>query len=159
MSFINECRLVGELVEDAQIQQGSNGQFAIIKLKTGRPYITEKGTEWKFQEHKVICYKTEALKMVSEHAKAGTWMKVSGELDVDKFNNTQIVVRKTFGDIGMMFPVLYKEAGPAPQEPKATTPEPAKPALLPEQEEDTSFLDTNSSNSSKLDFNPDDIPF
>ena len=50
MSFINDIRIVGELIEDASIKKGTNGRdFAILKIKTGRPYRKEKGTEWDFQ--------------------------------------------------------------------------------------------------------------
>ena len=134
MSFINDIRIVGELTEDAKVLKSANGsEYAIIKVKTGRPYKKPSGTEWIFQDHTILCYKTEAFQMIRTHAKSGSWMKFSGELNYDQYGKGQILIRKHGGDIGMMFPVLNQNMAPkseAPAQPEVPSQSPA-PLLVP----------------------------
>ena len=107
MSFVNDIRIIGEIIEDAKINSGTNSH-ATIKIKTGRPFKgTDGKTSWEFQTHTVKCYKDEAFGMIKTHAKKGKWMKVLGELSYGSNGATEILVRKTTGDIGMMFDALF----------------------------------------------------
>lgn len=109
MSFVNDIRIIGELVEDATVSSGANA-FALMKIKTGRPFKGNDGkTKWEFQTHTVKCFKSEAFNMIKSHAKKGKWMKVLGELSYGKNGSTEVLVRKTTGDIGMMFAHLSND--------------------------------------------------
>jgi single-stranded DNA-binding protein len=101
MSFVNDVRIIGEIIEDANVNKSKG--VATLKVKTGRPIKgSNNKTEWQFQTHSVKCYKDSAFNMLQTKAKKGKWIKVLGELT---YNNGQveILVRKTTGDIGMMF--------------------------------------------------------
>lgn len=115
MSFINDVCIVGELIEDANVNKST--KLATLKVKTGRPIKNAQNkTEWQFQTHTVKCYKDTAFNMLETKAKRGRWVKVMGELMYNN-NQTEILVRKTTGDIGMMFTTLGL------QQPDDSTPE------------------------------------
>lgn len=129
MSYVNDVRIIGELVEDGKIVTSNGKKYAILKIKTGRPYKNAKGeSSWTFLEHNVKCLKEDAFGMIEKYAKKGKWMKVSGELSVSSDRSIEIVIGRTTGDIGMMFSVL------GPQETEVSHSEDVKDAATKKEE-------------------------
>ena len=100
MSFINDVRLVGQVLAAPEMRKSRNGnEFAIIRMRTGRPF--EKG--WVYQEHRVVCFKSAFFPQLKK-LERGSWIKVLGELTYLSGNSSaQITVGQSFGDIGFMF--------------------------------------------------------
>lgn len=150
MSFVNDIRIIGEIVEDAKVISGQNS-YAIIKMRTGRPFKGADGkTKWEFQTHTVKCFKDEAFNMIKTYAKKGKWMKVLGELSYGSNNTTEILVRKTTGDIGMMFEHL------SPQENEHQKTASKEPEEIYKSTTNSGFISSTYNTEKDED---DDIPF
>lgn len=100
MSFINDVRLVGQLLAEPEMRKSRNGnEFAVIRMRTGRPF--KKG--WVYQEHRIVCFKSDFFPQIKK-LERGSWIKVMGELTyLNGGSSAQITVGNAFGDIGFMF--------------------------------------------------------
>lgn len=120
--YINDIRLVGQLVEDVSIQTVyRNNSVITAKVLTARPIKdkTTGKTKWLSQTHEVVCYRNDLVFIMRQYGKKGAFVKVMGELVYNNRGQPQIVVRSGFGDFGMMNSVSMPQAQePDPNENK-----------------------------------------
>ena len=111
MSYINDVRLVGELLAAPELKTSARGnKYAILKMRTGRPVVKSGKTAWVFSEHRVICFKQDAQPMLEKKGARGVWLKVMGELGYLNGGNTaQIVVNDDHGSVGLMFSDVWPQ--------------------------------------------------
>lgn len=139
MSSINDVRIVGLLVRDAEIRTIQDKRQARLTVQTFKFWRDRSNQARKTAvTHTLVCYKQSAIPMLEQYAKNGKWIKVLGELSYDKDGRAEVVVAEGMGDIGMMnlptegetaAPAAAPQAQPAAAEPEKTTA--AKPATAP----------------------------
>jgi len=118
MSCINDVRLVGRLTKDPQFQTTANGKrYARLTVETER-YVRINGQRKRdVQEHQVVCFNQFSLEPLREFARAGTVVKVLGELTY-RNGRAEIVVGQYVGEVGIM--TFGAEPQPDPATPPAS---------------------------------------
>ncbi|EPX83965.1 hypothetical protein Salmuc_01740 [Salipiger mucosus DSM 16094] len=103
--------MVGQLVEAPQIKTSRAGaKYAVMRMQTGRPVKRDGKKVWVFVEHRVICFKQNALPMIERKGEKNVWMKVHGELGyLSGGQSAQIVVNEDQGSVGLMFADVWPD--------------------------------------------------
>lgn len=124
MTSINDVRLVGRLVKDPEMLVTSGKkQFAKLSVETEN-FIRVNGERKRIAHvHTVVCFNQFSLPVLENHARAGTRVKVLGELAYDRNGKAEVRVLQYSGEVGLMDPVGHDEDAPAssPTQPPAKT--------------------------------------
>ncbi|WP_196223224.1 single-stranded DNA-binding protein [Roseibium sp. RKSG952] len=111
MQSVNDVRIVGVLTKDAVFKKTSQGnEFVLLQVRTTR-YYTVGGHDKKVSyTHDVMCIQTHSIEALRSFGKAGTVVRVFGELGYDEHGRARIQVLQYMGEVGLMVPASAARA-------------------------------------------------
>jgi single-stranded DNA-binding protein len=105
MSYINDVRLVGEVVVPPEKKTSQKGTaYLVLDMRTARFQEAAAGKKvWVFQTHRVVIFNKESI-AACEGLQIGNWITVMGELTYFQGGRSgQITVSDRLGDARPMF--------------------------------------------------------
>lgn len=116
MQSVNDVRIVGVLVKDAEFKKTSQGnEFVLLQVRTSRFFRVGSHDKKVTYTHNVMCIQTHSIEGLKSFGKAGAVVRVFGELGYDEHGRARIQVQQFMGEVGLMVPA-----------PSADTPETKK---------------------------------
>lgn len=109
MAYINDVRLVGEIVAVPEKKTSSKGTaYLVFDMRTGRNQENAQGKRvWVFQTHRVVVFNKDSIECC-EKLVIGSWVAVMGELTYFQGGRSgQITVSDRLGDARPMFPQYW----------------------------------------------------